>query len=155
MVSSKMDREAERHRGLSQPALSRSEVGEHMQAFAEQHDIMTTPRRALIDSNKGDKILLGTPWLKFCLDEGLVVTCVHMAVQCCSHPWLKPFADSVSTFRRAADTNPDQKILGETAKLVGNADFAALSWTWPVTRKSCTSKWPAPSTVSSFKIWKN
>ena len=87
-----------------------------MQAFA-------TPRGPLIGSYRSDKILLGTPLLKFYLDEGLVVTCVHMAVHWCSHPWLEPFADSVSTSRRAADADPEQKILGETAKLVGNAGF--------------------------------
>ena len=31
--------------------------------------------------------------------------------------------DFVSTSRRAADADPNQKILGETAKLVGNAEF--------------------------------
>jgi len=58
-----------------------SEVSEHMQAFAEQHDIMITPRRALIGSYKGDRILLGTPLLNFYLEQGLVVTRVHRAVQ--------------------------------------------------------------------------
>ena len=94
-----------------------------MQAFAEQHDIMTTPRRTLIGSYKGDKILLGTPLLKFYLDQGLVVSRVHRAVQWRSHPWLEPFADFMSTSRRAAVADPNQKILGETAKLVGNAGF--------------------------------
>ena len=94
-----------------------------MQAFAEQHDIMTTPRRALIGSYKGDKILLGTPLLKFYLDQGLVVSRVHRAIQWRSHPWLEPFADFMSTSRRAAVADPNQKILGETAKLVGNAGF--------------------------------
>ena len=103
--------------------IERSQVGEHMQAFAEQHDIMSRPRRALIGSYKGDKILLGTPLLKFYLDQGLVVSRVHRAVQWRSHPWLEPFADFVSTSRRAADADPNQKILGETAKLVGNAGF--------------------------------
>ena len=83
-----------------------------MQAFAKQHD-MTTPRRPLIGSYKGDKILLGTPLLKFYLDEGLVVTRVHRALQWHSYPWLKPFADFLSTSRCAADADPNQKILGK------------------------------------------
>ena len=103
--------------------IKRTQVGQHMQAFAEQHDIMTRPRRALIGSNKGDKILLGTPLLKFYLDQGLVVIRVHRAIQWRSHPWLEPFADFVSTSRCAADADPNQKILGEMAKLVGNAGF--------------------------------
>ena len=96
-----------------------------MQAFAEQHDIMTRPQRTLISSYKGDKILLGTPLLKFYLDPGLEVSRVHRAVQWRSYPWLEPFADFVSTSRGAADADPNQKILVETAKLVGNAGFGS------------------------------
>ena len=103
--------------------IKRTQVGQHMQAFAEQHDIMTRPQRTLISSYKGDKILLCTPLLKFYLDPGLVVSYVHRAVQWRSYPWLEPFADFVSTSCRAADADPNQKILRETAKLVGNAGF--------------------------------
>ena len=71
---------------LKKVEIERSQVGEHMQAFAEQHDIMTTPRRALIGSYKGDKILLYTLLLQFYLDHGLVVSRVHRAVQWRSHP---------------------------------------------------------------------
>ena len=106
--------------------IERSQVGKHMQAFAEQHGIMTTPSRTLIGSYKGDKILLGTPLLKFYLDHGLVVRRVHRAVQWRSHPWLEPFATFVSTSRHAADTDPNQKILGETAKLLGIAGFGCF-----------------------------
>lgn len=42
---------------------------------------MTMPRRALIGSYEGERTLLGTPLLKFHLEEGLVVTHVHQAVQ--------------------------------------------------------------------------
>ena len=59
--------------------ISLDDIGEHMQTFAKKHDIMTTPRRALIGSYKGKKILLGTPLLKFYLEEGLKVTCVYRA----------------------------------------------------------------------------
>ena len=48
--------------------IERTQVGQHRQAFAEQHNIMSRPRRALIGSYKGDKILLGMPLLKFNLD---------------------------------------------------------------------------------------
>ena len=58
-----------------------SQVGKDMQTFAEQHDIMTTPRRALIGSYKADKNLLDTPLLKFYLDQGLVVSRVPRAIQ--------------------------------------------------------------------------
>ena len=57
------------------------------------------------------------------MKEGTRWTRVHRVVQWRSHPGLEPFADFVSTSRRAAEADPIQKILGETAKLVGNAGF--------------------------------
>ena len=35
--------------------IRRLDVGEHMQSFAEEHDIVSTPRRALIGSYQGEK----------------------------------------------------------------------------------------------------
>lgn len=40
--------------------IDRQDMGEHMQTFAEEHDIMTMPRRALIGSYEGERTLLGT-----------------------------------------------------------------------------------------------
>ena len=88
-----------------------------------------------------------------------MVSRVHRAIQWRSHPWLEPFADFVSTSRCAADADPNQKILGEMAKLVGNAGFGCFIMDVAVTRRSGTSrmrvKWPVPSTAFSFTIWKN
>lgn len=103
--------------------IPRQDVGEHMQQFAEEHDVMATPRRALVGSYRGENILLSTPLLKFYLEEGLVVKHVYQAVQWQGSPWLQPFGEFVSNSRRAADEDPSKKILGETAKLVGNAGF--------------------------------
>ena len=104
-------------------AIHRQDVGEHMKQFAEEREIMSTPRRSLIGSYFGDKILLGTPLLKYYLQKGLKVTKVYRAVQWTPHPWLQPFGEFVSSSRRAADADVHQKILGETAKTVGNAGF--------------------------------
>ena len=51
------------------------------------------------------------------------MSCVHRALQWHSHPWLEPFTNFVSMSCCAADADPNQKILGETAKLVGNVGF--------------------------------
>lgn len=45
--------------------IKRSDVGEHMQTFAEEHEIMTTPRRTLIGSYHDENISLGKPLVKF------------------------------------------------------------------------------------------
>lgn len=103
--------------------ISRKDIGDHMRQFAEENDVMATPRRALVGIYGGEKILLSTPLLKFYLEEGLVVKRVYQAVQWTSCPWLRPFGEFVSNSRRDADEDPSKKILGETAKLVGNAGF--------------------------------
>ena len=69
-----------------------------MKAYAEEHNIMTQPRRSLIGSMKGDKILLAIPLLKWYLDHGLEVTKVHQVVEFSPKPCFKPFGDAV--FRR-------------------------------------------------------
>ncbi|KAK3737997.1 hypothetical protein QZH41_009635, partial [Actinostola sp. cb2023] len=38
--------------------ISRDDIGEYMREFAEENDIMPKPRRSLIGSLKGEKILL-------------------------------------------------------------------------------------------------
>lgn len=121
-----------------------------MQTFTEEHDIMTMPRHALISSYKGE-ILRGTSLLKFYLKEGLLLTCMHQAVQWRSYPWLEPFGDLVSTPQHAANTVPNQKILGETTKLKGNAGFGQFLMNVLSTKKMRGGP-HMPSTVSSFLI---
>ena len=43
--------------------ISRDNIGEFMKAYADEHNTMTQPRRSLIGSMRGDKILLATPLL--------------------------------------------------------------------------------------------
>ena len=51
--------------------ISRDDIGDFMKVYAEEHNIMAQPRRSLIGSMKGDKILLATPLLKWYLEHGL------------------------------------------------------------------------------------
>ena len=57
--------------------ICRDDIGEFMKTYAEERDIMKQPRRSLIGSLKGDKILLATPLLKWYLQHGLEVTQIH------------------------------------------------------------------------------
>ena len=54
--------------------ISREDIGEFMQAFAEEQNIMPQPRRSLIGSYFGERILLATPLIKWYLEHGLEVT---------------------------------------------------------------------------------
>ena len=102
--------------------ISLDDIGPHMKAFAQQHECMPRPRRALIGSYRGDKILLATPLLQFYLEQGLVVTKVYQAVQWCSKPCLAPFGEFVSNARRDGDQG-GSTVVAETAKTVGNAGY--------------------------------
>ena len=44
--------------------LTRDDLGPFMRRYAEEHNIMATPRRMLVGSYRGDKILLATPLLR-------------------------------------------------------------------------------------------
>ena len=96
--------------------ISIDDIGEHMKRFAQQHQCMPRPRRALIGSYRGDKILLATPLLQFYLEQGLVVTKIHQAIEWIAKPCLAPFA------KREGDQGGSQ-VVAETAKTVGNAGY--------------------------------
>ena len=102
--------------------ISLDDIGEHMATFAQQHECMPRPRRALIGSYHGNKILLATPLLQFYLEQGLVITKVHQAVQWCSKPCFRGFGDFVSNARRDGDQG-GSTVVAETAKTVGNAGY--------------------------------
>ena len=57
--------------------ISREDIGEYMKNFGEEHGIMNRPRRSLIGSFYGEKILLTTPLLQWYLVHGLEVTRVY------------------------------------------------------------------------------
>ena len=98
--------------------ISREDIGEFMKAYAEDRSIMAQPRRSLIGSMKGDKILLATPLLKRYLEHGLEVTKVHQVIEFTPEPCFKSFGDAVSDVRRAGDADPNKAIIVDTMKLV-------------------------------------
>ena len=98
--------------------ISRDDIGDFMKAYAEEHNIMAQPRRSLIGSMKGEKILLATPLLKWYLEHGLEVPKVHQVIEFTPEPCFKPFGDAVSDARRAGDADPRKAIIADTRKLV-------------------------------------
>ena len=116
--------------------ISRDDVGEFMKAYAEEHNIMAQPRRSLIGSMKGEKILLAIPLLKWYLEHSLEVTKVHQVIEFTPEPCFKPFGDAVSDARRAGDADPNKAIIAGTMKLV-SCGFAVGNKGWK--RKHCHS----------------
>ena len=103
--------------------VTRDDIGPFMRQYAEEHDIMSTPRRMLVGSYRGEKILLTTPLLQWYLAHGLVVDRVYQIVEYSPKPCFQQFGDSVSAARRAGDVDPDKSIIADTMKLLGNSAY--------------------------------
>ena len=102
---------------------TRDDIGPYMRQYAEEHDIMSTPRRMLVGSYRGEKILLTTPLLQWYLAHGLVVDRVYQVVSYEPNPCFQRFGESVSAARRAGDADTDRAIIGDTMKLLGNSAY--------------------------------
>lgn len=98
--------------------ISREDIGDYMRGFAEENKIMPRPRRSLIGSYFGKKVLLATPLLKWYLEHGLQVTRIYQVVEYTPSPCFKPFGEAVSNARRDGDRDPNKAIIADTMKLV-------------------------------------
>ena len=103
--------------------VSRDDIGPYMRQYAEENDIMSTPRRMLVGSFHGIKLLLATPLLRWYLAHGLVVDRVYQIVEYSPKPCFRDFGESVSTARRNGDVDPDKSIIADTMKLLGNSAY--------------------------------
>ena len=103
--------------------VSRENIGEPMRQYAEANKLLTQPRRSLIGSYLGQKILLATPLLQWYLTHGLVVTKIYQVIQYWPKDCFKTFGESVSQARRDGDADPDQAIIADTMKLLGNSGY--------------------------------
>ena len=103
--------------------VTRDDIGPFMRQYAEEHDIMSTPRRMLVGSFHGIKLLLATPLLRWYLAHGLVVDRVYQVVDYEPNPCFQRFGESVSAARRAGDADPEKAIIADTMKLLGNSAY--------------------------------
>ncbi|XP_066264599.1 uncharacterized protein [Branchiostoma lanceolatum] len=103
--------------------ISIDDIGPFMKQYAETHHIMSKPRRSLIGSMFGKKILLATPLLKWYLEKGLEVTHVYQVLEYVPKKCFEPFGNKVSDARRAGDKDDKKKIIADTMKLIGNSAY--------------------------------
>ena len=101
--------------------LTRDDLGPFKRRYAEEHNIMATPRRMLVGSYRGDKILLATPLLRWYMDHGLDVTHVYQIVEYDPIPRFRRFGDAVSTARREGAVHSHKAIIADTMKLLRNS----------------------------------
>ena len=103
--------------------VTREDICPFMRQYAIDHDILTTPKRMLVGSYHGDKILLATPLLRWYLAHGLVVDRVYQIIEYQPNPCFRQFGESVSTARREGDSDPHKTIIADTMKLLGNSGY--------------------------------
>ena len=103
--------------------VTRDDIGPFMRQYAVDHDIMSTPRRMLVGSYRGDKILLATPLLQWYLAHGLVIDRVYQVVEYHREACFRHFGESVSAARREGDADPDKAIIADTMKLLDNSAY--------------------------------
>ncbi|XP_071793479.1 uncharacterized protein [Asterias amurensis] len=103
--------------------VSRVDIGDHMRDYAEREGAMKQPRRTLIGSMFGERILLTTPLLQWYINHGLEVLHIYEVIQYAKSPCFESFGNDVSNARRAGDRDPTKSILADTMKLLGNSAY--------------------------------
>jgi hypothetical protein len=90
--------------------VSRDDIGDHVRQYAVDHDIMSQPRKNLVGSMFGEKIMVISPLLKWYVEHGLKVTQIHQVVEYTPATCFQKFGEQVSEARRARDADPNKKL---------------------------------------------
>ena len=103
------------------------DIGETMQDYCKSIGRKIGVKRSLISSMKGEGIIILTPLLKWYLENGLVVDDIEYIVKYNPKTCFDWFMEQVCDERRAADIGgPEQKIIGEANKLMGNNAYGGI-----------------------------
>ena len=102
------------------------DMGNFMQEYVRENNLSTKPRHLLISGNRAQKILLSSPYLKWLLEHGLVVTKIYQVIEYTPLRCFEQFVDQVSNARREGDVHADQAIIADTMKLIGNSIYGSF-----------------------------
>ena len=103
--------------------VSRDYTGDHMKTYAEERNVMNQPQKCLVGSMFGDKIMIISPLLKWCVKHGIRVTKIYQVVEYTAVQCFRKLGEQISDARSAGDADPNKKILAETNKLTGNSMY--------------------------------
>ena len=101
------------------------EIGELIKRFAEENKLLKKPRKILISSYFGERILLTTPLVKWYLDHGLEITKIYKFIEYASEKTFEKFGFDVSNARRIGNSDSPKTSLANTWKLIGNSNYLA------------------------------
>ena len=102
------------------------DIGPFMQNYVKENQLSEKPRRLLVGGMAAEKILLSSPLLAWYVKHGLKVAKIHQVIEYTPRRCFKNFVNEVSDARRAGDTSPDQAIIADTMKLIGNSGYGSL-----------------------------
>ena len=80
--------------------ISRDDIGDHMRQYIVDRDIMPHPRKSLIGSLHGEKIMIITPLLEWYLARGFVVTKIHEILEYTPSACFEYIGENISNARR-------------------------------------------------------
>ena len=103
--------------------VGRNDIGEYMQSYAIENDLLKHPQRMLISSFKLENSSINTPLFNFYMELGLQCTKVYRFVQYLPRKCFNKFVQSVVDARREGDENPLSGVVAETMKLLGNSSY--------------------------------
>ena len=103
--------------------VGRNDIGEYMQNYAIENDLLKHPQRMLISSFKLENGSIITPLFNFYMELGLQCTKVYRFVQYLPRKCFNKFVQSVVDARREGDENPLSGVVAETMKLLGNSSY--------------------------------
>ena len=78
-----------------------------MKTYAEERNVLNQPRKCLVGSMFGEKIMVISPLLKWYMEHDLKVTQIHQVVEYTPATCFQKFGEQVSEARRAGDVDPD------------------------------------------------
>ena len=103
--------------------VGRNYVGESMQNYAIENDLLKHPQRMLISSFKLENGSILTLLFIFHMELGLQCTKIYHFVQYLRQKTFNKFVQSVVGARRKGDENPLSGAVAETMKLLGNSSY--------------------------------
>ena len=103
--------------------IERSNLRGHMRDFAENNGLMKNGWRCLVASYFGEKLLMTTDYIKWCLNHGLIVENCYLLLEYRRQQPFKHFIEFVSRNRRRGDYDSSLSVIAETSKLLGNSAY--------------------------------
>ena len=103
--------------------VGRNYIGDYMQNYAIENDLLKHPHRMLISSFIMDIGSIITTLFNFYMELGLQCTKIYRIVQYLPRKCFNEFVQSVVDARREGDENPLSGVVAETMKLLGISSY--------------------------------